>query len=419
MSVTATGQLPELTVAQLAFPLLLLAGLTLLAVRLAGWVLGRLRHHGWSWPAAGYLANRRLSAAPGATLAFAVTAALPIGVLVLAAALTTTLRYTTEAKALTFVGADSAFTVVGPAHVPAPLQGHATLVTRVQDAAVGVPVDVLAVDPETFATAAFWDDRFGGSLPGLLANLRYSGSGPVPALSVGAPVAGSAAVRLPYLAAGSSLQIHVVATPTDFPGHKNNPLLVVDARALHGVPVQSTTELWVRGTAGPAARAVAAAGLNVPFTVTAAAVSKTPDLIAVQWTFGFLEALGVLAAVIAVAGLLLYLHARQRARQLAYVFARRMGLSRASHLRSLLVESASMLGLGYAVGSVLAVSAALLVYRYLDPEPYLAPGPLYTNPTIALLSLAAAAAAVCGLAGLVVQRAADRSSAADLLRQTD
>ena len=70
-------------------------------------------------------------------------------------------------------------------------------------------------------------------------------------------------------------------------------------------------------------------------------------------TFSFLEALGLVAGLLGLVGLVVYMQARARARTLAYGFAHRMGLSARSHVRALVLE----LGLALLVSFALAVVA--------------------------------------------------------------
>jgi putative ABC transport system permease protein len=415
--VTVGPSIPSLTPAQMLFPLVFLLGATLLAIRVVAWLLPRLRRLGQGWPNAPYLASRRLTGTPRAALLVVLTAAVPIGVMMFSAALTGTLRYTTDAKAQVFVGSDTAVGVIGDQPVPDGLGLPATVVRRIDGASVdGAQVDVLVVDPASFARAAFWDHRFAHQpLAELLARL---GGGDLPAVAVGLPGTAQPTLRLPTVAGGVDVPARVVATAAAFPGQRGRPLLVVGRRRLDWLPglLVAGTELWVRGPPAAAQQAVARAGLPVRSVVTAGQASQAPNLVAVVWTFDFLQALGLLAAAMAAAGLLLYLHARQQRSQLAYLLARRMGLSRASHLWSLMLESGASLGLGYLLGVVLSVGGVGAVYRFLDPQPTVAPHPLYVQPNGAAAGLAAAVVLVCLLAATVAQRTADHANPADLLR---
>jgi putative ABC transport system permease protein len=97
--------------------------------------------------------------------------------------------------------------------------------------------------------------------------------------------------------------------------------------------------------------------------------------------------------------------------------ARRLGLTQAAHLRSLVVELAGVAVAGLVLGGTLAAGAVALVYRRLDVDPVRPPTPLLDLPWSALTSSAVVVVVVAGLAALYAQRAADRADPATVLRQ--
>lgn len=422
------SSVPTLRPSQLAFVLIALTGGVLLGVRVIAGGIALTRTRGHSWPNAGYLAARRLAASLRVTVLFVVTVAVPIGVLVAAHVLVSTLQYTTDAKALLFIGSHNVFDIRN-AHSapPAQLRGRATVVDRIDGATVaGQDVQVLAIDPATFAGAAFWDSRFARApLPTLLDRITTRGSPPtaVPALVIGATAADGSTLHLPGTSSagaehGTDIPINVVGRPQWFPGERGSAVVVVDRTAIPASRVHATTELWVAGATASAESAIASAGWTVRYTVTLAQVSRAPDLIVITWTFGFLQGVAILIAAIAVGGLLLYLNARQRRSQLAYAFARRMGLTRAGHLRSVLIETGGMLAAALCIGAGAATAAAYVVHSRLDPQPFTPPDPLFTIAPAIYGWVAAVCAAVALLAAAIVQIGADRSNKAELLRLT-
>ncbi len=140
---------------------------------------------------------------------------------------------------------------------------------------------------------------------------------------------------------------------------------------------------------------------------------------AIAWTFDYLQALGVLSGAVIVGGLLLFVSTRARSRALAYVLSRRMGLRRVTHLLSLALELAVMIGPGFVLGGAVGWVAVELAQPHLNPLPYLSPAPLLEVPyaTVAAASLAAFVvwASISGWA----QHVADRSRASELLRADD
>ena len=145
-------------------------------------------------------------------------------------------------------------------------------------------------------------------------------------------------------------------------------------------------------------------------------VFDVANFLGVSWTFGYLSALAALVGLVAIGGLLLYLETRQRTRTASYALGKRMGLTRATHLRSLLAELGVLLGLAWMIGAGLAWAAVLLVYHRLDIDPTRPPSPLLTVPVLALAGSAVAVAVVVVLASLYAQRSADRADVAEVLR---
>lgn len=409
---------PRVDLLLLAFPLLFLSGTVGLGVRLLGRVTRRLRTAGERWPHAVHLAARRLSSASRLALLLLAAAALSIGVLVYAATLTLSVRSTLDAKARVFLGSDVSMAL--PDEVAPPPGLRATTVARLDRVEVGGgQVDVLAIDPATFERAAFWDSSFAARpLGSLLASLRSRGAGPVPALALGG-VAGQGSISFVTQPGDRSVSVpyRVVGTVRTFPGSVHgDAMLVVDRHALGNLAGAAEYRLWARGRLEEAQAAVRQAGIATGIATVADQVLDVTSFLSISWTFGFLQSFGVLTGLITVGGLLLYLEARQRARKVAYVLVRRMGLSRAAHRRSVLVEVGVTLVGGCLLGMALSLLAARLVYPRLDALPDVSPSPLLRTPVAALLATGAAALLAAWLAAWTAQRSADRTNAAEVMR---
>ena len=417
----ATGtEPPRIDLLLLAFPMLFLVGAVGLAVRLLGLALRRLRTAGSSWPHAVYLAARRVAHGARLALLLVAASALSIGVMVYAATLTLSVRATLDAKARTFVGSDvSVEGFTRGAVIPPDLD--ATVVQRYEQVLVdGKPVMMLAIDPATFARAAFWDRSLADRpLDRIVADLAPQQGQPVPVVVVGRALPKNFDFDLFLGSAGRSVrfQARVTERARAFPGMRANPLVVIDRRALAGLDPAKETLLWARGEREQVLTALDRADVRVVGVVTDARdVLDVTSFLATSWTFGFLQALGILTGLITAGGLLLYLETRQRARRAAYALSRRMGLSRAAHLGSLLAEVGGTLLGGFAIGAVLSFLAARLVYLRLDALPSVPPVPLLRAPVPALAGTAAAVLAVTWLAAWMAQRSADRTNLAEVLR---
>jgi putative ABC transport system permease protein len=351
-------------------------------------------------------------------------ASLPIAMLVYAAALTQTSRYTLDAKAGVVNGSRTAVQSIDPIRRSPATDAAGTIVTRYLYGRVpGQPDDVtvLAIDPDTFPRTAFWDRRFSAdSLATLMARLRPPASGgAVPAIAVVEQGPGFASA-FPLALGTTRVRIDVVARATPFPGRRiPGSMLVVDRSRLGAVDrfAGSLNELWSRtATTEQAQEIVTGQHARIYLATSQDTVFDVANFLGVSWTFGYLSALAALVGLVAIGGLLLYLETRQRSRTASYALGRRMGLTRATHLRSLLAELGVLLGLAWVIGAALASAAVLLVYHRLDIDPSRPPTPLLTVPTLALAGSAIAVAAVVVLAALYAQRSADRADVSEVLR---
>jgi putative ABC transport system permease protein len=419
--VGAPGEPPQVDRLLLMFPILFVAGAAGLAVRGLRRALPRLRvARAGSAPA--YLAIRRLASAPRMALLMVTAGALAVGILMYAGVLSTSIRGTAEDKALLSVGSDVALTLGGRATAVPGVPS--TPVERVQDATYapgGRTVDVLAIDRDTFPAAAYWDERvMGASLVEVMEALDPGNQERLPVLVAGASARGDATVQVQ---GSGSLSLRVTMTLRAFPGMRpGRDLVVADAagflRATQAarVTVLPTHELWAKGQPDQVLAALREGRVPVDGAATADAAKETPRFLALSWTFGYLEALGVAAGVVALLGMVLYLQARQRDREVSYALARRMGLSSAAHGLSVAGELAGMLLAAFVIGAGLAVAAAGLVYGRLDPLPTLPPGPVLRLPVGLFGAAAAVLVAAAAVGAWVVQWRADRANVAEVMR---
>lgn len=414
-AVIVTDSVAQVNLLLITFPLLLLAGSAILCTRLLTGLLPLLRQHSVRFAPALYLAIRRVSGARLVSAVLLVAVSLPIAVLGYSATLTGTSRTTLEAKARVVVGSDLALITTAQPPRTAATDAVGTFVHRYpRGTADGHDVTILAVDPATFARWAFWDNSFADlPLPQLLDQLGATPDGEVAAIAMGLP-AGPATVQLGTREIG----LQVLHTAQTLPGRRlPDPILLVDATSLGEVDRSAGrfTEIWstrsetdVRAALPQDARIIRALDRDTVFSVA--------NFLSVSWSFDYLQALAALIGAVSLGGLALYLQTRQRSRVAAYALARRMGLSARSHRRSLLAELGSLLGLAFALGTMLGWLAVLIVYRQVELDPTRPPGPLLRLPIDTMLAAAAATIAVTGLAALYAQRAADGADMAQVLR---
>ena len=417
---------PEVDPLVFLFPLLFVAGASGVVARGLRRGFPWLRRVGSGRRAATFMATRRIAGASRTGLLFVTAAAVGIGILAYAGFLVSSVEATIGAKARVFSGSEVSATLGTAAVVPRDLGFPTTQVLRLSQLSTdGGQVDVLGVDPGTFAAAAFWDPAFADeSLEDLLGRIEQESNEVLPAIAVG-EVPDAVTVW------GTSYAIDVTtsATARAFPGmYVDRPLLVVDASALEAAferegaalpGLQTTRELWIDGPPRAVIRALDEAGIGVARTLTAQDTEHSSAYLSLSWTFGYLEALGVMAGTLALVGLVLYTQARARSRQLSYALTLRMGLSRRAHRRAVAGELAALLAVAFVTGTSLAWVAARLIYDELDPLPQFAPGPILSTPVALLGATAGLLALAAWLGAARLQRSADRASVAEVMRLAD
>jgi FtsX-like permease family protein len=417
---STSGGTPKLDVLVLLFPILFLAGASGLAVRLVAKLLPALRAAGRRRSHAAFLASRRIAASSRMALALVTATALAIGILVYSGALARSVRATSDAKARVFIGSDVAVTVAEDIPVPAALRGTSTKVSLI-DTGYLLPdqdsLGVLGVDPSTFASAAFWDTSFAGKpLDQLLADLKPSGDppSPVPVLVAGGdlPTTGT----LVFRGGPARIPVKVVDVVRAFPGMTpGRPFVVADQDALAAWDAPGFSSIWSKADPELVRRSLPN-GLHILAFVTAGRVQEDPAFRSLSWALGFLQALGFMTGLIVLGGVLLYLEARQRSREVSYALAKRMGLTAGAHRRSVVIELGAMLGIGAALGALLAWVGARLVYGQIDAMPTIPPPPLFRTPLGLLGMTAVALLAAAWIGAWRVQRTTEHARVAEVMR---
>jgi putative ABC transport system permease protein len=404
----------------LLFPVLFIAGSAGLAVRLLVAGLRRASRPAAGWPVPVYLATRRLSSSPRTAVLLTTAAALSVGILAYAGTIGRSLDVATFDKARLGIGADAAIGAPGLVDLPPAAGLHATNVVRFLAGAGGARTDVtiLGVDPSTFASTAFWDPAFADRpLEDLLRDLGRRGAS-LPAVVVGPAVA---EVEI----GGFRVGLSTLASASAFPGQERGTTVVVSTPALqrvlasHGLSLGSlgvTYNVWVHGPVARAVDYLEGLGLSSTAVRTTAAFVGAPTFRAISSTFLFMELLGVVAAVVALLGVLLYLQARQHARLVSYAVSSRMGLTKGEHRNAVFLEIGTVLLASAVVGGSLALVAGALLSPWVDPLPSLPPSPSFRPPPGLFAAIALAVPITGAVATFLVQRRADRANIAEELR---
>jgi putative ABC transport system permease protein len=412
-----------------AFPVLFLAGFVALAARGVVWVLRRARRRSGAYGVAAYLATHRLAARPRLTMLLITASGLCLGLFVQAQMVARSMATTVDAKAGVYVGSDVQARIDDINETPTGFPFPLTRVDRrpfAGELRANVPFDLLGIEADTFASAAFWDPAFSDeSLSELLAQLSEGSGGAVPIVMASSRDAAPTNLTIDT----RTVPVRVVGRADAFPGMlSRRPLVVADSdRLLEAFEGQAnplsgpavSDELWVRGP--PAA--VLATLPNLSFlpglVLTADEVKDIPYIAAVIDTFLVMNGLGLLAALLVFAAMVMYLQARQRSEVVSYGLSLRMGMRQRAHLIATATEVGAMLVIAYAAGAVLAITAARLTVPLLDPLEAIPPDPIGVVPVLAVAIAAPMLLLAAFVGGWLVERRARGADLGQVMRLAD
>jgi len=425
--VEGTGDaVPRMDRLVILFPILFLTGVAGLASRALRRALPRLRAAGSRWSPALYVATRRLASAGRSATALVTAASVAIGMFAYSAIISSSAAATAGQRSLLLVGSEVSASVGEPPESLENADFNSTPVVRFTGARLGAgagePLDVIAVDPGTFATTAYWESQFSGtSLEDLLARIEDAEAQEVPAV-----VAGDAPQENLLQISSYEVPVDIVGRAETFPGVlEGRPLVVVDRRSLTRALVEddgsirvgeSDFQIWGDGTAAQMRTALTNDNQSIHSILSAAELRDTPPFLALTWTFSLLEALGVLIGLVALLGMFLYLQTRQREQQVSYALGARMGLQRSAHRLSIGLEMTGMLGASALLGLALAIIVTLPTHDHI--QVFSDPGsvPLVQIPVAALVAAAGVALTSAWVGALYVQREADRADVGQVMR---
>ncbi|HMK11963.1 MAG TPA: hypothetical protein VK461_10305, partial [Acidimicrobiales bacterium] len=346
-----------------AFPLLALGAVLALLARPARWLLTRSRSRGRWLPVPLLVGVRRLSADPGVTVLAALAIALVIGSVTLSSSLTNSASAMLRQKASTFLGSDVTVSVEASETLPSSLASQATIVERASTHAGDESVDVLGVDPGTFARANAQrpSDRDVNALMTRLSGADSSEA--VPAIVAHGSLPSATLAD----ATRATITISPVASAAWFPGYHNGAtMVVVDRRLLDKTDIGLATEVWIHDPPPNAVEALQASGWVVLGSRTVDDVFDATSFLTVRWSYAVLTAFGVLIAIVVVVAQVLVLDARRRSRESASVVGRRMGIGLQDEAVAIFVELAVPFAVGAAIGITAAIAIVHLAIRHLD-----------------------------------------------------
>ncbi|MCE6995097.1 ABC transporter permease [Saccharothrix sp. S26] len=391
-TMTKIGGLPRIDAAALAFPLLVVLTAALLTARLTKWALAASHRVSlWSKPAA-QLAIRRLAAGAGPVTGVLLVGVLAVGTMAVGTAVAGSQKTALEVKSGMYTGANT-YAQIGPdvTELPEPLRGNSTIVGFVKQ----YDRTALVVDPKTFRDGAFPVDID----PALLDEPLRVGSAP------------RRQVQLPGLP-----PLEPTAWVPSFPKLGTSGWVVPVDRISDRDDVGSWY-VWSSKPLREVTEALSAAGVKMSRNADEKekAVQGLPFL-TIQWTFGFVTALGAVLAVVASIALLLAVEVRRRQNALSGAFSARMGLGPAAMLRSHLLELGAVAAGAVLVGlAASAVSSGVTVPK-LDPAPRLTPTPEVPDLLPLLLTTAVGGVLVVLGAAWIAVRSVRSAKIGELIR---
>ena len=416
--VTVDKTVVHVSPAMVVFPLIGSLAVLLVLSRLLTMLLPVVRRRVRGGGTAVYFALRRIAGSRAIAVALLVCVAMPGALLTYTSTLTESVKAEVASKYSTNLGAERVLDVVGIQNHSPDLHGQGTLVSIYQARPLlpgDTQVYVLGVDPKTFSKFALVTAAQRAAVTKLH---PVSPGQHVPAILANAPKKQDAGT----LSIGKTvIPLDVVKRMPVFPGLRAGafPMVVVDRTALDKVdPIfDRNNQIWTSEADNvPVRNVLDRLGYNVLDELSPQIVINTTGLLPLTWIFSYLRALAIMIGLVAIVGLVFSLAARTRRRTVSYVLSRRMGLTRAAHVRSLALELVLVVGLGYLAGVGVGSAAFRLILDSLDMYPSLPPPASFEAPTSTWALTAAVWVAVIIAATAAVQVLADRAKPAEILR---
>ncbi len=394
------------------FPLLLVAGVMGIVARLCRVGLRQGFRRARNLPTPLFTAVRRLAAARGLLVGLTVVLAVAFAAFFYAETINESLKQSTLDKAYIGFGSDAEGQVGQSATVQRSFPFPTTFADYANGAAVfgpgeGISADLLTVDPKTLAAAIHWRSAWGRSPAVEMQELASAPPLPLPVIVSDSIPASLRSISIQ----GTRFPIRIVDRLHAFPGMTTNPLFVTSTasltaagRKLHTVnPLLgiSRNYIWAKGPPATLVKAFEAPGRDISYVTSIDSFRRDPQTLLATRTYSYVRTVALAAALIALAGLVLYLQARQQSQRIASALARRMGLSAGSEILSLFLELAAILLASAAVGVGVAVAVAAPIVDHVDLLPDFPPASVTIIPWsiaallgLALLGLAAIAASI-------------------------
>ena len=378
------------------------------------------------------LALSRVLTGRAAARLVVVTTAVALSLIVYSGALADSTDRTIAAKQAVSTGSDVVVPLLRRTVDPDPPPAGTAIVGVGKPATLtpgAVTVDVLVVRPEEIADIARWDPALAEQdLDELMAALADHDGSSVPVVVAG-PLHVDVGDELGLaFGAAYSMALDVVGTADAFPNQPGRaPMVVADwdrfTTTIEAAGRDPETvldrQLWARADAAPLLEVLTAGGyaFDLDQVRTSADFAARPELSAQSWSFGYLRAIALAAALLGLTGIAMHALAQQRHRTVAALLLTRMGMSRRSLAAATALEIGLLSTLGAVVAVAVAIPASAVILQLLDPVPDLLPGSLFAVPWSSAAAVLLGVLLLTAASVLVVGRSARTAEAGEVMRE--
>ena len=416
-----------------AFPVLLLAGAAGLLTRMVVAMVARLQQRVMTRPRRAWLslAAGRLTANRSRTIPTITALAVSSGVVLFTASLAGSVGATSIAKSTLGLGSAQVAVLDTNTQLVAVQQARlkdTTPVLRATEPTVLVtakpPIDILAVDPTTFAGGAFWEPEFStAALPALLRDLQGPPlrDGSLAVVAVGGGLPNNFAMELPTATGAVPVTVTVVGRARYFPGlglDSNRPLVVFALAPLLDRNVVGRPEIWTNQPAIDLKSLVSASG-TAPQRIIRASVRRNVDVSYQVDALRSARAIGAFAVVASVAAIWLYFAGFGDHRRRDRAIAKMLGLTRQADIAANLAEVVPLIVSGVLLATGLSWISLRLAVGSLDANVATPPSPLFRFAYATAAAFAASALLTAVVLALVLARATVRTDIVEVLRDAD
>lgn len=427
-----------------AFPFVGIVTGVVMIVLLLRLVLRASRRTGTRLPTSLFLAWRALTGSETGALLVTSALGLAAGLAVLSTVFVSSVDTAIVDKAITVVGSETQLDIADRADRAA-LPVDTTIMRTLSTRASGTATRVIAIDPDTFSSAALWPSSFGMSPTEVVDVLGDPVDGAVAVAVVG----GDRLADRGEFGVQRVFPYEVVAHLRSFPLASDvGPTLVVRAdqfeefarrrfeQGLDGVspaeqlaaealgeeigfasPLDAFGHTIVsRASSGEMTSAAEAADLVVREVLTLAVESNRIGNQSTRWAFDFLRILAAIGAMTALVAMALYLSERRRERAVAAIMVDQMGIPMRTNIAASVAEMVGLVSVALATGTVSALLVAWRAFPSFEPDSRTPPSAGLVVTPLEIMVIVGLAVAAVALTAAKAQHSATSAARSRVFR---